>query len=39
MFSGVKKRGWIILIVLKCSGMVSGLFGKRWDAIPPHLKH
>jgi hypothetical protein len=29
----------MILRLLKGRGMVSGLFEKKRDAIPPHLKH
>jgi hypothetical protein len=29
----------MILRLLKDRGMVSGLFEKKRDAIPPHLKH
>jgi hypothetical protein len=34
-----KKDGRMILRLLKGRGMVSGLFEKKQDAIPPHLKH
>jgi hypothetical protein len=33
------KGGGMILRLLKGRGMVSGLFEKKRDVIPPHLKH
>jgi hypothetical protein len=35
-FKSAKKGGGIILRLLKGRGMVSGLFEKKRDAIPPH---
>jgi hypothetical protein len=35
----LKKGGGMILRLLKGRGMVSGLFEKKRDVIPPHPKH
>jgi hypothetical protein len=35
-FKSAKKGGGMILPLLKGRGMVSGLFEKKRDAIPPH---
>jgi hypothetical protein len=35
-FNSAKKDGEMILRLLKGRGMVSGLFEKKRDAIPPH---
>jgi hypothetical protein len=38
-FKSAKEGGGMILRLSKGRGMVSGLFEKKRDAIPPHLKH
>jgi hypothetical protein len=38
-FKSAKKGIGMIWRLLKGRGMVSGLFEKKRDAIPPHLKH
>jgi hypothetical protein len=39
MVSNLLKRWQDDVVTVKGRGMVSGLFEKKRDAIPPHLKH